>query len=76
MVRVPIHAAAAELPRLIERVLAGEDVVLSDGAMVVVRLVPVARVTPRQPGSMKGCFQVGPAFFEPLPEEELAAWER
>ena len=28
---------------------------------------------PRQPGLLKG--QLGAAFFEPLPEEELRAWE-
>ena len=25
-------------------------------------------------GSMKGQFEVGDAFFEPLPEDELKAW--
>ena len=29
--------------------------------------------SPRQPGLLKG--QLGDAFFEPLPEEELRAWE-
>jgi hypothetical protein len=28
---------------------------------------------PRQPGLLKG--QLGEAFFEPLPEEELQGWE-
>jgi hypothetical protein len=40
------------------------------------RLVAVGRVAPRQPGSMKCRFHVGSAFFEPMPEQELAAWER
>jgi hypothetical protein len=30
-------------------------------------------LSPRQPGLLKG--QLGDAFFEPLPEEELRAWE-
>lgn len=29
---------------------------------------------PRQPGLLKG--QLGDAFFEPLPEEELEQWEQ
>ena len=42
----------------------------------VVRLVPVAQREPRkQFGSMKGLVAIGPEFFEPLPPEELEAWE-
>ena len=30
----------------------------------------------RCPGSLRGKLVVGPAFFEPLPDDELDAWER
>ena len=43
---------------------------------------PAARLVPLQPagqrrvpGRLRGRIAVGPEFFEPLPEEELAAWE-
>lgn len=37
-------------------------------------LAPEATIlSPRQPGLLKG--QLGDAFFDPLPEEELRAWE-
>ena len=44
--------------------------------------VPVARIVPlapeekprRQPGRFKGVFDLDDRFFEPLPEEELEAW--
>jgi antitoxin (DNA-binding transcriptional repressor) of toxin-antitoxin stability system len=77
MATVLVQTAASELPRLIARALAGEEIVLTDGPTPVVRLVPVSgqRVR-RAPGSMKGRFEVGAVFFEPLPEDELAAWER
>ena len=76
MVKIPVQLAAADLPRLVERALAGEDIVLSQGAGAHVRLVPVApRPARRAPGALKGRFEVGDAFFEPLPEAELAAWE-
>ena len=76
MVKVPVQVAAADLPRLIERALAGEEIVLSEGTTDVVRLVPVTGERARRaPGSMRGRFEVGSAFFEPLPEAELAAWE-
>lgn len=76
MVKIPVSVAAADLPRLVERALAGEEIVLSEGTGADVRLVPVATVRGRRtPGSMKGRFAVGEAFFEPLSEAELAAWE-
>ena len=54
----------------------GEDVVISRGKTPVVRLVPVnPPPTSRMPGLFKGAFEVGPAFFEPLPSDELESWE-
>jgi antitoxin (DNA-binding transcriptional repressor) of toxin-antitoxin stability system len=51
-------------------------VVISRGDVPVVRLVPVARDAPaRKFGTMKGRARVTSAFFEPLPEDELAGWE-
>jgi antitoxin (DNA-binding transcriptional repressor) of toxin-antitoxin stability system len=62
---------------LIERALAGEEIVISRGATPAVKLVPIPPPrTARRPGSMKGKLVVGEEFFEPMPEEELAAWER
>jgi len=29
----------------------------------------------REFGALKGMVSIGPEFFEPLPEDELAAWE-
>jgi len=29
----------------------------------------------REPGALRGQIGLGPEFFEPLPEEELALWE-
>jgi hypothetical protein len=42
-----------------------------------VRLVPVKTpmVRERPIGLYKGQIDIGPAFFEPLPDEELNAWE-
>lgn len=74
--RITVHEAKSQLSRLIERACAGEDVVISRGDVPVVRLVPVASRKPRRRfGSMKGRARTTKAFFEPLPEEELAAWE-
>ena len=73
---VPIHAAKANLSKLIERACAGEEVIISRGTQPVVRLVPIQRSEPRRKfGALRGTVTVDDAFFEPLPESELDAWE-
>jgi prevent-host-death family protein len=73
---IPIHKAKAGLSKLVERALAGEDVVIARRNQPAVRLVPVARAVPhRKFGAMKGKVVLDDAFFDPLPEAELAAWE-
>lgn len=74
----PLQFAEAHLTDLVARAEAGEEVILARGDTPAVRLVPVP--TPREqperrPGRLKGQVFVGPEFFEPLPDEELAAWE-
>lgn len=64
--------AEARLSELLARVRQGDDVVITDGGEPVARLVPVAR--PRRPGALKGRIALTPDFFDPLPEDELAAW--
>jgi antitoxin (DNA-binding transcriptional repressor) of toxin-antitoxin stability system len=39
------------------------------------RLVPLQNQEPRKPGALKGKIKLTEAFFEPLPEEILAAFE-
>ena len=34
-----------------------------------------AVLKPRKPGALKGMFSVPDSFFDPLPEDELQAWE-
>ena len=76
MAIVTIHAAKSTLSKLIARVEAGEEVVLARGKQPVARLVPVrASHKGRRFGSLEGKITIGPEFFEPLPDEELAAWE-
>jgi prevent-host-death family protein len=73
---VTIHRAKTNLSRLIQKVAEGEEVIIARGSKPVARLVPVGEVKgKRQPGSLKGKLRVGPAFFEPLPMNELSNWE-
>lgn len=74
--RVTIHAAKTTLSQLIERAHAGEEVVIARGEVPVARLVPIAgRVPKRRPGTLRGIVRVPDTFFEPLPAEELDAWD-
>ena len=76
MITVTVHNAKTQLSKLIARAEAGEEVIIARGKKPVVRLVPVEDAKPRrQFGAMKGKVWVGPEFFEPLPEEELAGWD-
>jgi prevent-host-death family protein len=73
---VKIHQAKTQLSKLIAAALAGEEVVIARGSEPVVKLTPIAPVAgKRQFGRYKGMFELTDAFFEPLPEEELALWE-
>jgi prevent-host-death family protein len=80
-----MHEAKTALSRLVARAAAGEDIILTKGKA----RIPVARIVPINPpvhspnaqkakrplGLYAGQISIGPEFFEPLPEEELALWE-
>ena len=73
---VTIHVAKTTLSQLLARVEAGEEIILARGKEPIAKLVPF-RPAPvkRRFGALRGIISVGPEFFEPLPEQELAAWE-
>ncbi|MEQ1495245.1 MAG: type II toxin-antitoxin system prevent-host-death family antitoxin [Novosphingobium sp.] len=72
---VTIHEAKTNLSRLIAAVEAGEEVVIARGKTPAVRMVPIATKPHRVPGLWKGKIHLGPEFFEPMSEEDLALWE-
>ena len=72
---VNVHQAKTELSRLLARVEAGEEVVIARRGEPVARLVACKAPVKRQPDVLKGKLVVPDTFFDPLPEEELAAWE-
>ena len=76
MATVTVHQAKTSLSKLIARALAGEEIVIARGKVPVARLLPIAAQVGRKFGAMRGKARVDERFFESLPEEELAAWER
>ncbi len=75
MVTVNVHEAKTNLSQLLKQVEAGEEVIIARNGKPVARLVGVQKRGKRQFGSMKGQISIDERFFEPLPEEQLAAWE-
>ena len=74
--KVTIHAAKTTLSQLIERAHAGEEVVIARGEVPVARLIPIIGEAPqRRPGTLRGVVKVPKSFFEPLPVDELDAWD-
>lgn len=76
MATITIHKAKTQLSALLREVEEGKEFVIARGKKPVARLVPVqAEKRQRKPGALKGKLVVGPEFFEPLPDDELQAWE-
>ncbi len=75
VVVVNVHQAKTQLSRLLAQVEAGEDVVIARRGKPVARLVGCKRRNKRQADLLKGKLSVPDRFFDPLPEDELAAWD-
>jgi prevent-host-death family protein len=80
---VTIHEAKTHLSRLIASVEAGEEVVIARGRVEVAKIVPLKpkKRPDRVPGwlaheSPDGRGIIGPAFWEPLTEEEMGVADR
>ena len=72
---VNVTGANNELSRLLARVEHGEEVVIARCGKPVAKLVPYRPRGRRQFGTLRGRISIDDRFFEPLPPEELAAWE-
>lgn len=69
-----IHEAKSQLSKLVERALAGEEVVIAKAGKPMVRLVPVRDSdAPRKGGQWKGKVRIADDFDE-LPEDIASAF--
>jgi len=71
---VNIHEAKTHLSKLIERVAAGEEIVISKAGKPVAKLVPIPQKKRLRLGMWKGKIWMSPDFDAPLSPEELKAW--
>jgi prevent-host-death family protein len=73
---VNIHEAKTHLSRLLERVAAGEEIVIARAGKPVARLVAFGRKRRRRvPGTYAGRIEIGPDFDAPLPDDLLDRFE-
>ena len=75
-VTVNIHEAKTHLSQLLQRVIAGEEVIIAKSGSPLARIVPYEqKPQPRVPGSAKGKIWIAPDFNAPLPDDILDAFE-
>jgi prevent-host-death family protein len=75
MSQVNVHDAKTHLSRLLLRVEAGEEIVISRAGRPVARLVAARRArSRREPGRFAGKGRIADDFNAPLPPEVLAAF--
>lgn len=77
MIKLNINEAKTHLSAYLERVAAGETIVICkrNKPIAEIRPLPVAPVKKRPLGLAKGKVEIHPAFFEPLPEDLLDLFE-
>jgi len=70
---INVHEAKIHFSKLLVRAHTGEEIIIGKAGKPYAKLVPLSPVKERVPGIVEGA--VSDSFFEPLPENELKAWE-
>ncbi len=74
---VNVHEAKTHLSRLLERVAAGQEIVIAKAGQPVARLVPIKGTEgERELGRDRGCVWIADDFDAPLPDDLLDEFER
>lgn len=70
MSTVNIHDAKTHFSKIINKVLAGEEIIIAKGGKPLVRLTPytVSKAL-RKGGQLKGMIEISPDFDAPLPKD-------
>jgi prevent-host-death family protein len=72
MAIVNVHEAKTHLSRILDRVAAGEDVIIAKAGKPIARLVAIEGARkPRTPGAYRGRIRIADNFDAPLPDEML-----
>lgn len=74
---INVHEAKAKLSELIDLAAKGQKIVLCKRNVPYVELTPLSSPLPKKRplGLAKGLIEINNDFFEPMPDEEFAAWD-
>jgi prevent-host-death family protein len=76
MISVNVHEAKTHLSRLLERVAAGEEILISKAGKPMAKLIPISKPKAnRVSGLDKGLLQIPDDFDAPLPDDVLELFE-
>jgi prevent-host-death family protein len=76
MISVNIHEAKTHLSRLLERVVAGEEIIISKAGKPMAKLTPISKPQmDRVPGLDKGVIQIPDDLDASLPEDIIELFE-
>ena len=74
-VQINITEARAKLSALLDRVLAGEEIVIARAGKPLARLLPIEKRARRKSGAWRGLKIPNDALLEPMDPEDLDAAE-
>jgi prevent-host-death family protein len=74
-VEINVHEAKTHFSKLLRRVAAGEEIIISKAGEPVAKIVPIAGRARRRFGIDRGVFEVPDDFDAPLPETVLDTFE-
>ncbi len=71
-----VHEAKTHFSKLLAAVAEGQEVIITSGRerKQVAKVVPVVASASKRLGFAKDWPELGPEFWEPLPEDELRLW--
>jgi len=77
MIKINIHEAKTHLSRYLAQLKPGETIQICkrNTPIAEVRALPATPLEPRPIGLAKGQFEVPDSFFDPLPDDIIAAFE-
>jgi len=76
MISVNVHEAKTHLSRLLKRVAAGEEILISKAGKPMAKLTPISKPQAnRVPGLDKGVIQIPDDFDAPLLDDVLELFE-
>jgi antitoxin (DNA-binding transcriptional repressor) of toxin-antitoxin stability system len=70
-INVSLAEANNQFLDLIQRIKAGEEVLVSESGISIARIIPIVNQRPRVPGQDKGKIFISPDFNDPLPPDIL-----